>query len=62
MKACDSGLLKDLQLKNMNAPFLSLYVMYQPLSHSSLKAENPEVTAEFSNQKANELEYSPRKR
>lgn len=36
--------------------------MYHPISHSSLKAENPEVTAEFSNQEANELEYSPQKR
>lgn len=62
MKARDGGLLKDLQLKNMNAPFLSPHVMYQPLSRSSLKAEDPAVTAEFSNQKANELEYSPRKR
>lgn len=25
MKTCDGGLLKDLQLKNMNATFLSLY-------------------------------------
>lgn len=36
--------------------------MYHPISHSSLKAEDPEVTAEFSNQKANELEYSLQKR
>lgn len=62
IKTRDGGLLKDLQLKNMNATFLSLHIMYQPFSESSLKAENPEVTAEFSNRNANELEYSPQKR
>lgn len=62
IKTRDDGLLKDLQLKNMNAPFLACICDVPSISHSSLKAEDPEGTAEFSNQKADVLEYSPQKR